>query len=294
MTHDELIKSLPPATRDALMQRSDIAGLRHLAGHLGAIAVLGALIAARVPLWPLLLPLQGVLLVFLFTLQHECTHQTPFRSRVLNELVGFACGLVIIQPFLWFRYFHLAHHRHTNDPARDPELLAGAKPATRTAYAWYVSGLPVWVAASDRLFRNAFGTPQDRYLPQPARPRIRREARLMLVVYALLLLIGGGVLIWVWLIPMLLGQPALRLYLLAEHGRCPFVANMLENTRTTFTNRLVRAIAWNMPYHIEHHSAPNVPFHHLPALHRQMQAHLMTTAPGYIRFNRAYFRALDG
>ncbi|WP_246694633.1 fatty acid desaturase, partial [Mesorhizobium sp. M2D.F.Ca.ET.147.01.1.1] len=68
--------------------------------------------------------------------------------------------------------------------------------------------------------------------------------------------------------PALLGQPFLRLYLMAEHGRCPLVANMLENTRTTLTNWFVHKLAWNMPYHAEHHAYPGVPFHQLPEFHR--------------------------
>jgi fatty acid desaturase len=85
-----------------------------------------------------------------------------------------------------------------------------------------------------------------------------------------------------------LAQPFLRLYLLAEHGDCPQVANMLENTRTTFTNRVVRFVAWNMPYHAEHHCYPAVPFHNLPALHDIAREQLQVTAPGYVAFSRDY------
>ena len=294
MTHEDVIAALPGDTRAALHQTSDAAGLRHLAGHLGAIAVTGGLIAIGLPFWWVLLPVQGVLLAFLFTLQHECTHKTPFASVRLNEIVGHASGFVIFQPFLWFRYFHLAHHRHTNDPDLDPELLAGGKPETWRAWVWHVSGLPTWIAYT-RLFWQLAVRPLDMpYLPKRAHARMRAEARWMLAGYVLMIWLFGAALIWLWLLPLLLGQPVLRLYLLAEHGRCPHVANMLENTRTTFTTRLVRFLAWNMPYHIEHHSAPNVPFHHLPALHREMRDHLVTTSPGYVAFTRDYVSTLDG
>lgn len=116
----------------------------------------------------------------------------------------------------------------------------------------------------------------------------------MLAIYALAAVsfLWTDALFWLWLVPMVLTQPLLRLYLLAEHGRCPFVANMLENTRTTYTTRLMRWLAWNMPYHIEHHSAPNVPFHRLPDLHRHMRPHLVSTSPGYAAFTRDYVGAL--
>jgi hypothetical protein len=45
----------------------------------------------------------------------------------------------------------------------------------------------------------------------------------------------------------LLGQPFLSLYFPAEHASCPFSGNMFENARPTFTTRLVRLLAWNMP-----------------------------------------------
>jgi len=67
---------------------------------------------------------------------------------------------------------------------------------------------------------------------------------------------------------------------------------MLENTRTTFTTRFMRVLAWNMPYHAEHHAYPIVPFHKLPAFHAIAQGHLKQTERGYIRFNRKFASTL--
>ncbi len=63
---------------------------------------------------------------------------------------------------------------------------------------------------------------------------------------------------------------------------------MFENTRTTFTTALMRFLAWNMPYHVEHHVYPAVPFHQLPALHQLMKAELRETADGYAAFTKGY------
>jgi len=289
MDHKAFLATLPPEARARLTEPSDRAGLAHLAKHAGAIALSAGLIAARVPFWPLLMPVEGILLVFLFTLEHECTHKTPFRHPVLNEWVGRMCGFLILLPFEWFRYFHLAHHRFTNINGRDPELSA-EKPQTPRAWVWHVSGLPVWAANARLLGRLAAGRERANYLPASALPRMEREARRMLALYALaaLTLIWSPVLILIWVAPVLIGQPFLRLYLLAEHGDCPRVANMFENTRTTFTTRIVRFLAWNMPYHVEHHVLPAVPFHRLPDLHRLMRAHLRITADGYAAFTREY------
>lgn len=295
MDHKALVASLSPAQRVALTARSDLRGLAQLGVHWGAIAFIGALILAKVPAWPVLMIPQGILLVFLFTLLHETSHRTPFRTEWIGTAVGHVCGFVLFLPAGWFRYFHFAHHRFTQIPGQDPEL-ATPKPATRAQYLWHVSGLPVWRGHAATLLRNAAGGCRDDFVPEVRRERIAREARILLVLYACLaaaaLAASSDALLRVWLVPLLLGQPFLRLYLLAEHGRCAFVANMLENSRTTFTNGLVRRLAWNMPYHAEHHSYPAVPFHRLPELHRLARPHLAQTETGYVAFNRRYAAGL--
>ena len=293
MNHASLIAALPADERKRLTRRSDLKGLAHLAGHLGLIGLTGSWIALGLPLWWVALLPHGIALVFLFTLEHEATHRTPFQSRWLNDMAGHLAGLVLLLPFQWFHLFHMAHHRHTNDPERDPEL-AGPKPDTWSAFLFHVSGLPYWRAMARVLWENAFGSPNAAYLTARSGPALRREARAYLGVYALLTasLMVSPLMLWLWVIPALLGQPVLRLYLLAEHGRCPHVANMLENSRTTFTNRLVRFLAWNMPYRAEHHAYPAVPFHQLPAFHAHAKAHLKTTSNGYIAFVDEYVDGL--
>lgn len=287
--HKAFLGALPAAERARLTERSTAAGLRHLAGHAGAILTVGTLIALRVPFWPLLLPVQGALIIFLFTLEHECTHRTPFAADRMCDWVGRICGFVILLPFEWFRPFHLAHHRFTNLPGQDPEL-ASPKPETRRQWLWHVSGLRVWWSEARTLCRLALGRERARYLSDRALPRMAREARILLALYLLAAasLAVSPILLWVWIVPLLFGQPLLRLYLLAEHGDCPQVADMFFNTRTTFTTALVRFLAWNMPYHCEHHTYPAVPFHRLPALHRLMRQHLKVSADGYTAFTRAY------
>lgn len=289
MDQKTFLSGLPADLREAMTERSDGPGLRHLAGHLGAILAVGALIAAGVPGWWLLLPVQGALIVFLFTLEHEATHRTPFRQVWLNDWAGRLAGLLILLPFEWFRAFHMAHHRWTNLSGKDPEL-EGPKPETRWEWIWHVSGLPYWGSELRLMARLVAGRAADDFLAEGAKPRVVAEARWMGVIYLLaaLSLLWTPVLLWVWVVPVLLGQPFLRLYLLAEHGDCPEVANMFENTRTTYTTRVMRWLAWNMPYHVEHHVWPTVPFHRLPEVHGLMKDELRVTADGYAAFTREY------
>ena len=286
--HQRVIADLDPSLREAILARSDKPGLLRFTFHMGAIFALGTLIAFRVPFWFVLLPIQGIFIIFLFTAMHECIHDTAFKSSFLNTTVSKLCGFAILIPPIWFRYFHFAHHRHTHEPGLDPELQS-PKPQNIVAYVRHVSGLPVWFFNIRALVTNALGRNADEFVPPRGKSRVTFEARVMLAVYVLIavtsVILGSLLLLWTWVVPALLGQPFLRLFLLAEHTACPHVDNMFENTRTTFTTKLVRLIAWNMPYHAEHHALPTVPFHKLPDLHVAVRNHLKTTASGYARFN---------
>lgn len=295
MDHKDFIAALDPEEKHALHQRSNARGLWHLAGHLGALLAMAVYIGLQAPLWQVLLLPYGVTLMFLFTLSHECTHATPFANQRLNDWVGHVVSLPLILPFTWFRYFHLAHHKWTNIPDRDPELADGGRPQTWPDYLICLSGWSYWRGNLALLWQNAFETIDAPYLPSRKHPAMRREARILIALYAVIIasLLISPIALWLWILPALIGQPFLRLYLLAEHGHCPPVANMLENTRTTLTNRLVHAIAWNMPYHAEHHAMPMVPFHALPRLHVAMRPHLKSVSKGYRRFSLAYLRGLS-
>lgn len=58
---------------------------------------------------------------------------------------------------------------------------------------------------------------------------------------------------------------------------------MLLNTRATFTTRLARTLAWNMPQHAEPFLMPNRPDHPVPQVH----ARLAKTASGYVAIPHA-------
>jgi len=294
--HRDLVASLSADERAEILEKSDRAGLMHLAGHLGAILVCASLVLARVPFYPLVLLPLGVLIVFLFTPLHETIHGTAFRSQRLNDTVASFCGFLVFLPPTWFRYFHFAHHRYTHDAERDPELSV-SKPTTWPRYLLVMTGILDWISRITTILRNAVFENNDAFVPQKGRARVRREARIFCALYGLVAFVGfwggGNEIALIWILPLLIGGPFLRAYLLAEHTRCPHVANMLENTRTTFTTALVRFLAWNMPYHSEHHAYPTVPFHKLPLFHKMVRAHLRSTENGYVRFTRKYIRGIS-
>ncbi len=271
----------------ALAERSDRRGFMRLAGHLAAILFTGLFLAVS---WgsPLLLPamvLHGVAVVFLFAPLHETIHGTAFRSRALNRAVAFFCGLVLFLPSGYFRAFHFAHHRHTQDEMRDPELLR-PKPETLGEYLLVLSGLVYWNEQLQLFGRLLAGRVEEPFVPKRQHKAVVLEARILVCLYALLALVsfdlGTMALVNYWLLPLLLGQPALRAFLLAEHTGCPLVPDMLENSRTTKSNPVLRWLAWNMNHHAEHHAYPALPFHALPKAHKLLRDKIAEQASGYL------------
>lgn len=264
------------------------AGLVHLLTHCALI--LGTMALARWGHMIFAIPL-GFMLGALFPLMHEASHRHVFKGVAANKMVAFWAGTVLLLPATWFRHFHQAHHRHTQNPDRDPELMC-PRPASLAAYLWHMTGIPAWISSGSLLILQAFGRVKAPFLPVRHHRQVVMEARLILSVHIGLLVamfLGLSAIFWLFYLPLLIGQVFLRAFLLAEHGGLPFVDHVMENTRTTRAARWLRWLTWNMSYHTEHHLSPGIPHDKLPAFH----AHLNPpTCLSYGSFHRGFLRNL--
>ncbi len=285
-----------------LSGRSDAKGFARLAAHMAILAATGTLVWLAHGVWWLMLPamtIHGIAIAFVFCGHHEMIHRTAFSSRRLNDWIAFVTGFIVFYPAYYFRLFHYAHHRFTQDPERDPELVY-PPPTAPWAYVWWAVGIPYWHRRFGTSFVHAFtGRAKQPFVRDSEVAGCVAEARWTWAGY--IVIAGASIAFqsWAalayWFGPILLGQPWLRLYLMAEHTGCANGADMITNTRTTLTNPLIRLIAWNMPYHTEHHVYPSVPFHALPALHAEMKSYIQVVGPGYIGVHRGLMRGLgDG
>ncbi|HEY7517143.1 MAG TPA: fatty acid desaturase [Methylomirabilota bacterium] len=293
------MRLLPADVLRGLYVRSDRRGAWRTLVHT-VLLLAGALFvhAGRGRWWlPAALLLQGVFVVSLFAAMHECVHYSAFRTRRLNEVVGWLAGLGIIFNATYYRQFHFAHHRYAQDPARDPELLTAPPPRSRAAYWWRASAILYWRARVENLARLSRGRFDGLdFVPPAVRPEIVRSMRIMALVLAALVLgsvaLRTDALLWYWLLPLALGLPFLRLYLLSEHTGCSEDDDGLTNTRTTVSVWPVRFLMWNLPYHAEHHLYPSIPFHRLPATHRWLRRHLGVVASSYVAVQRGLYAGL--
>lgn len=290
---------LVEATRlKPLMRRRDGPALLRLAVLLITQIATGMLVYRSLDsVW--LLPamaLHGFVLVHMFSLQHECSHMTAFKSRPINNWLAAYCGLVMCIPPRYFQLEHTQHHTYTQNARVDPQHIP--LPRSFSAYLLYLSALPYWRAQLGTVLRLTAGRlrPDEvRFISASQQPKVIREARIMLAIYT-----GIALLSWLfswtwplylWLAPLLIAEPAMRFIRMTEHVGRPLVPDLTKNTRTCKVAWPLRILCWNMNYHAEHHVAPSVPFHALPKLHAAIGDQLPTYT-GYFAAHRAILRQL--
>jgi fatty acid desaturase len=261
-----------------LLARTNRHGVAFLLGHATALAATGFVLWHSLGTWWTVpsVVVYGVVLAHLFALLHESTHLTAFRSRRANRAAAFVTGVLVGPPARYFALEHRAHHRHLGAVDADPEHIP--VPRSFAAYVAFLAGAPYWAWMVRTLTAHAAGrlVPFERpFVPDCEREAVVREARIVLAVYLAALTAsiatGSAVLLWFWLLPRLAGEPAMRLARLSEHTGRPASADVSDNTRSIRTVTPLRLLAWNMPYHAEHHRHPGVPFHALPKLHAALQ-----------------------
>jgi fatty acid desaturase len=300
--------ALTPAELKTILARRDGPAWWRLSGHLLFLTVMGTLWLGHwytlpgmspLPWWiagPALL-LYGIGLATMFAAMHECVHRTAFKTNALNDAVGWFAGLLSFYNSTFYRHYHGWHHRFTQIPGKDPEL-EDRKPTSVIGYLIEISALTWWIGKIRGHLTLAAGRIADRpYVPENARAEVLRSVRLQLLAYALIITVSAIFQSWWfvfgWLLPLAVGQPFLRVFVLSEHTGCPRDGDRYGNTRTTITIPLIQFLMWEMPYHAEHHRHPAAPFHALGQLHAKMRPHLKYLATdGYLEVQRGLIRRL--
>ena len=275
-----------------LNTRSNLNGLIQLGLHLGIIGTSGYFWLTTSS-WFSKIPaliVYGFSLAAMFAVVHECCHRTAFANNRLNDLVAWWAGVLSGYNSTFYRRYHKWHHRYTQIEGKDPEL-EDAKPSNIREYILEISGYNWWVGKIKTHYKVATGK-LDRmpYIAENVRDEVIKSDRMQLAVYvsaiAISLVFQQPWFITFWLLPLAVGQPILRLILLAEHTGCSNDNNPLSNTRTTLTWFPIKLMMWNMPFHAEHHLYPSIPFHALPKAHQELKEHFAFVDRGYLKVNR--------
>ncbi|MEM9499003.1 MAG: fatty acid desaturase, partial [Pseudomonadota bacterium] len=244
-----------------LSARSDWPGLIYLA-KLAVCLVLTswAVLASVGTFW--ILPamcLQGIVLcVPSYAISHETAHGTAFRSRWLNEAVLWVSSFIYMEEPLHRRYTHTNHHMYTWHVGRDSQMPFDT-PMDLRGWLTEITGLGLarfhWQVFVQLATRRYSDMMRDT-CPDAMLPRMTRNARIMLVLYAAILIapvFGVWWPIWLLAVPRVLGAPVMLLFTLLQHVELQENSpSILESTRSFVTGPIGAFLYMNMNNHVEH------------------------------------------
>ena len=137
--------------------------LTFLGVYLGVALVAALVLRAHLSYWASI-PLDAIVIYFVFTPLHEATHGNiagrDRRFAWLERFIGHASGFLLLAPFPGFRVLHLHHHANTNDAKEDPDYWVKSSTwigtVLRSLVIQPVYILHLWKLARDPRTKRAF------------------------------------------------------------------------------------------------------------------------------------------
>lgn len=282
------IDARPTPDEKALMRREREVAEKHM-GHVpwGSVVWCFTNLAIWFSLWPLVMfgvvPLWLGFLVaacnvaLCYLPSHEAQHDIIARPgeplRWLNELVGTISTIPLVLPYGTAKLTHLEHHKHANDPARDPDYSTRAPSARRALLAGLRNRQPRASGGTEKYgeILQAMGTPQ-------AGRAILVSVVWELSFYAILFALAWtgfaleAALLW-WL-PRHIGLSYIQFYLSWAPHHPGKRTGRYRDTRA-WRSRFGNIASMGMQYHVIHHLYPRIPLMRTPAAYWEMRDVLM-------------------
>ena len=266
---------IEPSELRRLNEKSNFMGFFQLFSHLIAILLISVLHYKLMYSWWSLASgfVLGVLVNFLYAGQHELSHGTVFKTFKLNEFSGRIIGFFMLFPRDFDQIMHFAHHKWTQDWEKDGELVR--EPFTIKTYLLWFWGVTYWRNRIVGILRRARGVVIEPYINSTEYKKVILESRLhvfgYLIIFILSLYFNSWAALTFWILPMLITKPVHQMQNTIEHLGLTHKKDILQNTRSTRTNFLMKWLCWQMPYHTAHHTFPSVPFWKLKELNSKIE-----------------------
>ena len=213
----------------------------------------------------------AVLVYASYTVVHEAVHGSingKNRSLTwLNNLMGYMCAQLFGVAFTVHRKEHLAHHRHTNQPGKDPDLSL-VSGGLASLLKGIVIALPVQ-------FRY--------YLKYHWRSASKRERLTLVVEYALMITWRMGFFVlagWQTALLLLVGATLLGFLILLisfawiVHRSFDVTGRYKDTSTIIFVEPFDTIVTWlwlYQNYHSIHHLFPRVPFYRYRKLFAEIE-----------------------
>jgi omega-6 fatty acid desaturase (delta-12 desaturase) len=226
-----------------------------------------------------------------FILFHDCCHQSFFKSRTANDIIGTITGIITLVPYQQWKHTHSVHHATSSNLDKrgtgDMWLLTVEE---------YIAA-PLWLKLCYRIYRNPifmFGIgPIAVFLIEYRfnRKGARRKERINTYVANLSIVILYTLLIWAigWKAFVLIQGPIFFMAALTgiwlfyvqhqfedsyfeNEDEWSYVQAAVEGSSYYKLPKVLQWITGNIGYHHVHHLSPKVPNYNLEKAHNSSTA----------------------
>lgn len=245
-----------------------------------------AVLLFATPAWWLALPLvlvcgstQGTLWSF----AHEAAHGTMLKHKGFRRFCTNLAGFFFLYPGELLERWHLAHHRHTHQEGKDPDVVTwddfqGARfwilrqldriGLMNQVFYFFVSNsihgnIVLWVRTRDL---KVFTKDSWQYL--------RVKGLVILAAWLTICWFAGPFgAVFGFVLPLLVANATFSSYALAHHHSSPLTdhPDILNTTVSIRTSRLFELLHLHGCHHIEHHLFPRMNWRYLPLVRRELQ-----------------------
>jgi fatty acid desaturase len=230
------------------------------------------------PLWPVVSLAIGGSMAGVTFVAHEALHGGVVRGRVLIRLIGFLGFMPFcVSPQLWTAWHNRAHHNHCGQPVDDPDMyptLAEYRASGRIRFfvnafslgcrRWR-GGLSLILGFTVQSAHQLIVATTRGFLSANQRRLAIAETALGVAVWATVAALVGFVpFLFVFVLPLLVGNTIIMAFILTNHSLSPLVSvnDPLVTGLSVTAPRWVEWLTLRFGFHVEHHLFPAMSSRH--------------------------------
>ena len=222
----------------------------------------------------------------IFIIFHDCTHQSFFKSRKVNDLVGTITGIITLFPYEQWKRSHSIHHATSSNLNK-----RGTGDIWILTVEEYIEA-PFWKRLQYRLYRNPivmFGLGPiflflitNRFNRKDARKKERINTYVtnisVILLYTLLCMVVGWQAFLMIQLPIVFVAGMLGIWLFyvqhqfedsyfEDEEKWDYVKAAIDGSSYYKLPKLLQWVTGNIGFHHVHHLSPKVPNYYLEEVH---------------------------
>ncbi len=223
-------------------------------------------------------------------LGHETLHGSVFKSRFLQNLIGYPAFWIFgFTPALWRPWHNQIHHANTNIPDIDPDSYGTTKRFEKVPLAKFQFKTGVGSGHFLSLFffayRFTYHSQIVLWMISKKYPELFKPLNKPRAALESLLAIASWIALGVWaglpgavygiVIPMAMANVVLMSYIATNHFLRPLadVDEPVDNSMSLTVPKIVDFLHLNFSHHVEHHYFPNMSPRFAPAVRKSLLKH---------------------